>query len=66
MAVPIEMQFGMLRRIGLGNHVLDEGVHWRNLANTTEWSVCVGDAAFLSNYFGHFVISRDEQCRKCQ
>jgi len=32
--------------------VLDEGAHWRNLGNTTELSVCGGDAA-LSNYFGH-------------
>jgi len=26
------------------------GAHWRNLANTTEPSMCGGDEAFLSNY----------------
>jgi len=30
--------------------------HWRNLANTTEPSVCCGDAAFLSNYFDHLFV----------
>jgi len=29
------------------------GSHWRILANTTELSMCGGDAAFLSNYFDH-------------
>jgi len=29
------------------------GAHWRHMANTTEPSVCDGDAAFLSNYFDH-------------
>jgi len=31
------------------------GVHWRNLANTTEPSVCGSDAA-LSNYFDHLLL----------
>jgi len=29
------------------------GAHWRNLANTSEPSMCGGDAAFLSNYVDH-------------
>jgi len=41
-AVSIEMQFWMLSPVGPGN---DGSVHWRNLANTTEPSVCGGDAA---------------------
>jgi len=28
----------------------------RNLANATEPSMCGGDAAFLSNYFGHLLL----------
>ena len=32
------------------------GACWHNLANTTESSVCFGDAAFLSNYFDHLFI----------
>jgi len=54
-AEPIEMSFGFKAE--------DSGepkeacirwrVHWRNLANTTEQSVCDGDAAFLPNYFHH-------------
>jgi len=35
----------MLSRVGLGNHVLDGGADWRNLASTIEPSVCGGDAA---------------------
>ena len=35
---------------------LDGGAHWRNVANTTEPSICGGDAAFLSNYFDHLLI----------
>jgi len=35
------MQFGMLSRVGPGNHV---GAHWHNLANTIEMSVCGGNA----------------------
>ena len=50
-AEPIEMPFGIWTRVDLRKHVLDDGAHWRNLANTTEPSMCVGDAASLSNYF---------------
>jgi len=28
--------------------ILDDGAHWRNLENTTELSVCGGDAALLA------------------
>jgi len=31
------------------------GAHWRNLANTTEPSMCGSDVAFLSIYFGHLL-----------
>jgi len=31
--------------MGSGNHTWDERAHWRNLANTTEPSVCGDDAA---------------------
>jgi len=30
--------------------------HWRHLANTTEPSICGGDAVFLSNYFDHVLL----------
>ena len=32
------------------------GAHWCNLANTTEPTMCGGDAAFLSNYFDQFFL----------
>ena len=46
-AEPIQMPFGMWIPVGPRNHVLDgvRGAHWRHLANTTESSVCGGDAA---------------------
>jgi len=44
-AEPIEMLFGIWTRLGPRKHVLGEGAHWRNLTNTTEPSVCGGDAA---------------------
>jgi len=50
------MPFGMLSRVGRGNHELDEGAHWRNMANTIELPMCDGDAAFLPNYFDHLSI----------
>jgi len=40
--------------------VLHVGAHWRHLANTTEPSVCGGDAAFLLNYFYHFFLLMTE------
>ena len=45
MAEQIEMQFGMLSRVGPGNHVLDVGAHWRHLANTIRPSVYSVDVA---------------------
>jgi len=33
--------------------LLDGDAHWRYPVNTTEPSVCGGDAAFMSNYFDH-------------
>jgi len=52
-AEPMQMRFGLWTRMGPGNYVLDGDVHWRNLANTTEPSVCCGDAAsgLMSNNF---------------
>jgi len=43
-AVPIEMQSGMLSRVGPWNHLSDRGAHWHNLANMTEPSACGGDS----------------------
>ena len=49
-AEPIDMPFGLWTPWAqLRKHVLDGGTHWRNLANTIEPSMCVGDAAFLSS-----------------
>jgi len=44
--------------VGTRKHILDGSwdAHWRYLANTTEPSMCIGDAAFLSNYFDHLFI----------
>ena len=36
--------------------MLHGGAYWRHLANTTEPSMCGGDADFLSNYFDHLLI----------
>jgi len=44
---------GMLTRLSPRNHVLNWDTYWRNLANTTELSMCGGDTAFLLNYFDH-------------
>jgi len=41
-------------------HVLEAGALWRDLANTTESSMCGGDAA-LSNYFDHLLQSRQRR-----
>ena len=46
MAEQIEMSFGTWTLVGPRKHVLDEGAHWRNPANTTEESMCGGDVAF--------------------
>jgi len=35
----------VLTRMDRKKHVLHGGAHWRNLTNTTEPSVCSGDAA---------------------
>jgi len=52
---PIKMSLGTLTQVGLRKHVVDGDAHWRNLANTTEPSMCGGDVAFLSNYFNHLL-----------
>ena len=51
----IEMPFVIWPGVGPRKHVLGGGggAHWRHLANTSEPSVCGGDAAFLSNYLDH-------------
>ena len=36
------------------NHALDGDAHWHKLANTTEPSVCGGDAALY--YFDHLFV----------
>jgi len=40
---------------GPRKHALDGGAHWRNLANTTEPSMCGGDAAFCL-YLDHLLL----------
>jgi len=52
-AEPIEMPFELWTRVDPIKHVLDEGTHWRHLANTIEPSMCSSDETFLSNYFDH-------------
>jgi len=44
MAKLIKMQFGMLSLVSPRYRVLDGHAHWRHLPNTTEPSVCGGDA----------------------
>jgi len=45
-AVSIEMQFGMLSRVGPSIEPrITWGAQWRHLANTIELSVCCGDPA---------------------
>ena len=56
MVEPIEMLFGTWTWVGPQKDVLEWGAHWRRLANTTEPSMCGGDAAFLSNYFDHLLV----------
>jgi len=42
----------------MGKCVLHGGAHCRHLANTTEPSMCGGNAAFLSDYFDHLFFLR--------
>ena len=37
-AEPIEVPFGGQTCVGLRNHELDDGAHWRHMANTVERS----------------------------
>jgi len=46
MAEPIEMSLGFWTQAGPRKHIW--GAQWRHLANTTEPSMCGGDAVFLS------------------
>jgi len=63
MAEPIEMSFQMWTPVGPRQQVLDGCAHWRYLANTTEPSMCGGDAAFcqklssplVSQYYRRFL-----------
>jgi len=41
----MEMPFWLWTRVGRSKHVLDGDALWRYLANTTEASMCSGDAA---------------------
>ena len=51
--------------------MLDGAAHWRQLVNTTELSVCGGDAGFLFNYYEHllilpmFLLGRIAVLRRC-
>jgi len=44
-AEPIDMPFAVWTHVGPRKYVLDGGAHWYNLTNTTEPSMCGGDAA---------------------
>jgi len=44
MAEPIEMPLGLWTRVGTRKHVLHGGAQSRYLANTSEPSMCGGDA----------------------
>ena len=55
-AEPIDISFGIWTGVGPRKQVLDEGAHWRHLANTIEPSMCGSDAAFLSNCFDHLLL----------
>jgi len=51
-AEPIQMQYGMLSRVGPGNHdiVLDKGAHWRNRANMLKPPDAVLSQKFYCNH----------------
>jgi len=46
LSVTIEMPFVLWTRVDPKKHMQGRAVHWRNLANTIEPSMCGGDAAF--------------------
>jgi len=50
-AEPIEMPFGIWTWVGPRKPVLGEGAHWRDLANTTEPSMCCGDQITLTTCY---------------
>ena len=55
MAVPIEIQFGMLNWVCPGNHVIDRSAHCiGRCANTIEPSMCGSDAGLCH----HFVVTQ--------
>jgi len=61
-AEPVEMSFVICTRMGQRNHqkaCIKWGAHWRHMANTIEPSMCDGNAAFLSNYFDHLLLTRN-------
>jgi len=55
-AEPIEIPFELWTWVCRRKHLL-HGSNWRNLTNTIEPSMCVGDAAFLSCYLDHLLWS---------
>jgi len=59
-AEPIEMSFGLWTRGWAKDACIRSGALWREKANTTEPSMCGGDAA-LSNYFDHLLQSRQRR-----
>ena len=48
---PIKILFGTWTRLGPRKHVLDQGVCWRHLMNTTDLSVCGSDVALCQITF---------------
>ena len=56
MAEPMGMPFWVVNLSGPKVACIRRGAHWRHLANTTEPSVCGGDAVILSNYSDHSLL----------
>jgi len=65
-AEPIGMSFGLRTRVGSRSYVLDGAAHYRNLANTTEPSMWVGDAALCQVTFTGRLKMRDRKMRHGQ
>jgi len=62
-AEPIEMPFGTWTRPREPYRWGDGGAYWRDLANTFELPISGGDAALLSNYFGHLLLALVERIK---
>ena len=61
-AEPFELSFGTWTRVGSWNHVLDNGAHWRYLANTIEPSVAMGPFCQITLITCHALQTVTEFC----